>query len=253
MTESGMPMKTVETLGLTGPAPVLLLCEHASNAFPDAFGTLGLDADAQASHAAWDPGALDIARRLSALWGVPLVHGTVSRLVYDCNRPPEAPDAMPVRSEAFDIPGNRDLSEAERQHRVETVYRPFVTAVDAAVAQARPGAIVTLHSFTPVYNGQTRTVEIGILHDVDRRLSDALLAQDWGGYDARGNEPYGPDDGVTHSLQLHALTRGLPNVMIEIRNDLLATPQSAGAVFDLLAANLSGALERIGVDVGEAA
>lgn len=252
MTETGTP-NTAITLGPTGPAPVLILCEHASNAFPDAFGTLGLDAATRASHVAWDPGALDIAKRLSAAWAVPLVHSAVSRLVYDCNRPPEAPDAMPAKSEIYDIPGNRDLSEAERARRVRAVYAPFVAAVDAAIDRAHPGAIVTVHSFTPIYFGRSRSVEIGVLYDADTRLADALLACDWGGYEVRGNDPYGPEDGVTHSLRQHALARGLPNVMIEIRNDLLATAEGAGAVFDVLEANLATALGRIGVRLGEAA
>ena len=100
MIETGARRDAVTTLGPKGPAPVLILCEHASNAFPAEFGTLGLDDDARRSHAAWDPGALDIARRLSDAWAAPLVHSNVSRLIYDCNRPPEAPDAMPADAKA---------------------------------------------------------------------------------------------------------------------------------------------------------
>lgn len=253
MTEAGTRSDAVTTRGPTGPAPVLLLCEHASNAFPAEFGTLGIDDTVRRSHAAWDPGALDVALRLSKDWGAPLVHGNVSRLVYDCNRPPEAADAMPAKSEIYEIPGNRDLGADERERRTQAIYRPFVAAVDAAIAAARPGAIVTLHSFTPVYLGTPRAVEIGVLFDADTRLADALLAQDWRGYDVRPNDPYGPADGVTHSLKLHAVSRGLPNVMIEIRNDLLAEPAAADAVYTVLEANLVRALGRVGVGLGEAA
>lgn len=253
MTDTGSTVEAVTTLGTPGPAPVVLLCEHASNAFPPPFGTLGLDEAARNSHAAWDPGALDMAKRLSRTWGVPLVHSNVSRLIYDCNRPPEAPGAMPETSEVFEIPGNRALSQAERDRRTQAVYVPFVAAVDAAVSASRPGAIVTLHSFTPVYFGKPRAVEIGVLYDADARLAEAMLAQDWGGFVVAGNAPYGPEDGVTHSLKLHALSRGLPNVMIEIRNDLLATPEAAARVFSVLEPNLARALAAIGVGLGEAA
>lgn len=253
MTETGSLIDAVTTLGPPGPAPVLILCEHASNAFPAPFGALGLDDAVRQSHVAWDPGALDISKRLAAAWHVPLVHSAVSRLIYDCNRPPEAADAMPATSEIFDIPGNRDLTPADRAARADAVYWPFVAAVDAAVAAAQPGAIVTIHSFTPVYHGRQRAVEIGVLFDSDTRLADALLAQDWAGFDVRGNEPYGPEDGVTHSLKLHAVSRGLANVMIEIRNDLLATPDGADAVFSVLEPNLAKALAAIGVGLGEAA
>lgn len=253
MTEAGMPFEAVRIVGPKRPAPVLLLCEHASNTFPPPFGDLGLVPEAQLSHAAWDPGALDMAQRLARTWGVPLVHSAVSRLIYDCNRPPEAPDAMPAKSEVFEIPGNRDLTGEERERRTRMVYAPFVAAIDEMIGVARPAAIVTIHSFTPVYHGKPRAVEIGILFDADARLAEALLAQDWSGFDVRGNEPYGPADGVTHSLKVHALSRGLLNVMIEIRNDLLASPERAEAVFASLAANLEAALASCGVALEGAA
>jgi predicted N-formylglutamate amidohydrolase len=193
--------------------------------------------------------ALGISQRLDAA----LVASQVSRLVYDCNRPPEAADAIPSKSEVHEIPGNRDLSAADRADRVETVYRPFVAAVDAAIARAAPAAIVTIHSFTPVYFGTPRAVEIGILYDRDTRLADALLALDWGGHDVRGNDPYGPEDGVTHSLRLHAISRGLVNVMVEVRNDLLADPARREAVVRLLSKNLVRALAAVGISLEEAA
>ncbi len=253
MRQTGQPFEVVRTLGPVGPAPVLLLCEHAANAFPEPFGTLGLDEVVRQSHAAWDPGALALSERLSAACGLPLVHSTVSRLIYDCNRPPDAADAIPARSEVHEIPGNRNLPQPERLRRVDLVYRPFVAAVEAAIERARPEAIVTIHSFTPVYFGKPRAVEIGILYDRDTQLADALLSQDWGGFEVRGNDPYGPDDGVTHSLKLHAIPRGLPNAMIEVRNDLLADPDRREAVFRLLSRNLARSLDRFGITLEGAA
>ena len=253
MGQTDASFEAAKVLGPEGPAPVLLLCEHASNTFPDAFGNLGLDEAARLSHAAWDLGALALSKRLSVEWAMPLVHSTVSRLVYDCNRPPEAEDAIPAQSEVHAIPGNRTLSPDERARRVEMVYRPFVAAVEAAITQAEPQAIVTIHSFTPVYFGTPRAVEIGILYDRDTRLADALLGLDWGGFDVRGNDPYGPEDGVTHSLQRHAVSRGLANAMIEVRNDLLEDPVSREAVYQLLSRNLARALDRFGISLEEAA
>ena len=122
-----------------------------------------------------------------------------------------------------------------------------MAGVDAAIARATPQAIVTIHSFTPVYFGKHRSVEIGILYDRDTQLADALLSQDWGPFKVRGNDPYGPEDGVTHSLKLHGLSRGLPNVMIEVRNDLLADATGREAVFQLLSRNLAHALDQFGI------
>lgn len=251
MTEKEPPSRAVETVALSGPAPVLFLCEHASRAFPAALGDLGVDEAVRASHVAWDPGALELAERLARAFGAPLVHGAVSRLYYDCNRPPEAADSIPAKSEMFEIPGNAGLTRAQRDARRDAIYRPFCAAVDIALEKAQPAALVTIHSFTPVYFGRPRTVEIGILHDTDARLADALLAQDWLGRDVRRNDPYGPADGVTHSLKLHAVSRGLLNVMIELRNDLLATPEGADEIFALLSRNLAAALAETGVRLKE--
>lgn len=247
MLQTDAPIEAARTFGPEGRAPALLLCEHASNVIPAAYGDLGLEAEAMTSHVAWDPGALDLAQRISQDWGLPLVYGGVSRLVYDCNRPPEAPDAIPARSELYAIPGNRDLTDQDRAARVEAVYAPWVAAVDAAIARAEPQAIVTLHSFTPVYFGKPRSVQIGILYDRDSQLADAMLAEDWGRFVVRGNEPYGPEDGVTHSLKRHALSRGLPNAMIEVRNDLLADPVGRDSVHRVVSRNIARALDRFGI------
>ena len=229
----------------TGKAPVLLVCEHAANRIPDALDNLGLDEATRLSHVAWDPGALAVAQEISHILDARLVASTISRLVYDCNRPPEAPGAMPKRSEIFDIPGNQTLSDAEKAARVATIYDPFHTLLaDTITASSTPPVLVTIHSFTPVYLGKPRDVDIGILHDSDTRLADAMLAlaPQHTSLKACRNDPYGPDDGVTHTLKLHALPNGLMNVMIEVRNDLIATPDQQQAVASMLAGLINDAL-----------
>ncbi|WP_239113268.1 N-formylglutamate amidohydrolase [Shimia biformata] len=248
-----MDNKVVQVERAGAPSPVLFLCEHASNRFPNRFGTLGLTPDVMDSHVAWDPHALTITENLAARFDAPLVAGGVSRLLYDCNRAPEAPDAVPARSEVFDIPGNAGLSEAARNRRVEEIYDPFCDAVDMTIAACQPQAIVTIHTFTPVYFGKPRDVEIGILHDTDARLADAMLSRGVGSYVTRRNDPYGPQDGVTHSLKLHAQTRGLLNVMIEVRNDLTPDQNAMDRVCDALAQCLSQSLSEVGVTMKEGA
>ena len=206
---------------------VILVCEHASRLLPKSLGTLGLSNEALASHIAWDPGALAVSRMMARSLDATLVFQRFSRLVYDCNRPPESPAAMPEKSEIFDVPGNAGLDQAARDARTEALYLPFreklSRLVKERVAEGRAPIIVTMHSFTPVYFGKPRAVEIGILHDADTRLADAMLAEAGTGglYDIRRNEPYGPEDGVTHTLKEHDLSNGLANVMIEVRNDLI--------------------------------
>lgn len=228
----------VEIINPGGKGRVVILCEHASNRIPAEFGGLGLAAEDRDSHAAWDPGARALSLALSAALDAPVVASTVSRLVYDCNRPPEAPSAMPEKSELVEVPGNADLSQDARDARTAAVYEPFCAAV-AEVLDARgpDTVVVTIHSFTPVYFGKQRAVELGLLHDDDSRLADAMLARadQIAPRIVERNEPYGPQDGVTHSLRLHALSRGLANVMIEVRNDLMRTDEDiAGRAQEIL-------------------
>lgn len=234
-----------EVRNVDAPGHFLLVCEHASNAFPEQFGDLGLDAATRQAHVAWDPGALGVARGLSDALASPLVAATASRLLYDCNRPPDAPGAMCERSEAYDIPGNLGLDTAARLERTERVYLPFQTALTRQLARMlarrlRP-VLVTVHSFTPLWFGEPRAVELGIIHDSDSSFALALTGA------ARDlplkialNEPYSAADGVAHTLKLHATPHGLPHAMLEIRNDLIADAAAQAA----MAAQLAPVLER---------
>jgi predicted N-formylglutamate amidohydrolase len=207
-----------------GRTPYVLVCEHASNRLPKSLGTLGLPESELQRHIAWDIGAEQVARLLSRRIDAPLVLQRYSRLAYDCNRPPDSADAMPEISETTPIPGNRNLSSADRLMRTREIYRPFHATIadllDRRAAEGTRSLVVTIHSFTPVYKGKARAVELGILHDRDSGLADKLVAS-FPGVDARLNQPYGPDDGVLHTLNLHAAPRGLSHAMIEIRNDFL--------------------------------
>ncbi len=234
----------------TAASGLVFVCEHASAVLPPWAGDLGLSTEALSSHIAWDPGALEIARHLSTSLNGLLVHQRFSRLIYDCNRPPESPAAMPEKSEIYTIPGNLNLSPAERYARTAGLYVPFHDRIAAEIARiAGEGGkpvIVTVHTFTPVYFGKPREVEIGILHDTDSRLADAMLEAAAGGpYRVERNSPYGPEDGVTHTLRLHALPQGFANVMIEVRNDLVRDDAGLKAISAYLADLISGALERV--------
>ncbi|MFC6687383.1 N-formylglutamate amidohydrolase [Jhaorihella thermophila] len=243
LTEDERPAARVFNPG--GRAGVVLVCEHASRFIPAALGGLGLNEAGRRSHAAWDIGALDTARAMAEAMDAPLVHSCVSRLVYDCNRPPEAPDAMPARSERIVVPGNEGLTEAQRAQRVREVFVPFSALVEQTLdARADPPVLVTVHSFTPVYMGRPRAAQIGILHDTDSRLADAMLESAGRHTELRvaRNDPYGPEDGVTYTLRRHGLPRGLLNVMIEVRNDLLRTPDDCAGMARLLAGWLEEAI-----------
>jgi predicted N-formylglutamate amidohydrolase len=205
-------------------SPFFILCDHAGRLIPRGLESLGLPSDQLVRHIAWDIGAEKVARLLSRLIDAPLVLQRYSRLAYDCNRPPDSADAVPDVSETTHIPGNRNLSSDEKLMRTREIYRPFHATIadllDRRAAEGTKSTVVTIHSFTPVYKGKPRAVELGILHDRDTGLADKLITS-FPTVDARLNEPYGPRDGVLHTLNLHAAPRGLRHAMIEIRNDFL--------------------------------
>lgn len=246
------PCEPVRVHDATAAGGFVVVCEHASNHVPAEFGTLGLPAADLTRHIAWDPGALGVARRLARLLDAPLVESRVSRLVIDCNRPLDAPDLVAGTSEATEIPGNRGLDAAARAHRVALSHAPFHEALGGLIA-ARLAAglccnLVTVHSFTPVYRGVPRPWEIGVIHDGDERLSRPLIAglKAHGGLTVGDNEPYSPADRVYYTLERHGRGRALPCVMIEIRNDEIATPEAEDRWARLLAPLLEEAAGKEG-------
>ncbi|MGB8623055.1 MAG: N-formylglutamate amidohydrolase [Paracoccaceae bacterium] len=241
----------------TGRGDVLLVCEHAANAVPRRLNDLGVTSDVLEAHVAWDPGAFPVARALSEALDAALFHARFSRLVYDCNRPPEATDAIPAKSELYDIPGNAGLSTKAREARATEIYRPFRAGLERVIekraARGQPTVLVTIHSFTPVYFGKRRDVGIGILHDADSRLADAMLeaAPRLTKLSTRRNDPYGPEHGVTHTLREHALPRGLANAMIEIRNDQITTPAEQADMAAMLARMIGAGVAALGQANGQ--
>jgi predicted N-formylglutamate amidohydrolase len=229
------------------PSPVLLVCEHASNAMPAPWGDLGLPEGARAAHIAWDIGALGLARELSRALDATLIHAPVSRLIYDLNRAPDLPSAMPARSEVFDIAGNAAITPAQRTARTKAVYLPWVAGLHGLIATRiatgpRP-IVITIHSFTPVYHGAQRSVEFGIIHDADPSLACTIFdAAAQTGLNTQLNAPYSAADDVTHTLRLFATPYGLQNAMLEIRNDLIASPAAQSAMAARLAPVLQSAL-----------
>ena len=221
---------------VAGPAAagVVLLCDHAGNAFPDGYGTLGMPSSELARHIAYDIGAAGVTRELARLLAAPAVLSRYSRLLIDLNRGLDDPTLVMRLSDGAIIPGNRDIDEVERARRVERYFRPYHTAVtaslDACSATGRTPVIVSMHSFTDQWKGVPRPWHVGVLWDAgDARIALPLLAalRAEGDLVVGDNEPYrGHLEGDT--LWQHGLQRGLPHVLIEIRQDLIG--EAAGQV-----------------------
>lgn len=208
-----------------GRAPVLLVCDHASNTIPDGLDGLdglGLDPANLLDHVAWDIGALALARRLASALDATLIAAPVSRLVVDPNRAPDAHDLIPLTAEGLAIPGNANVDAHARAARLRAYHAPFHEAIDAHLA-ARPDilALVSVHSFTPILFGKPRHWHAGILHGPDARMADVMIASLSRDPQLKigRNEPYAPEQGVFYTMDRHA--DGRATVMIEARNDLI--------------------------------
>ena len=228
-----------------GASPFVIVCDHASHRMPPGCGTLGLPPEALLAHIAWDPGALPVARRLAGRLDATLLWPDASRLIIDCNRALDAPDLIPTSGEGRPVPGNQDIDDGERQRRIAAIHLPYHAAIERCLerraARRQPTAMVAIHTFTPVFFGRPRPWQIGILFDDDRRLGDPIvtaLAAD-PSLAVGVNEPYSPADGVYYTLARHARSRGLPAVMIEIRNDVVADETGQAAWADRLGAILA--------------
>lgn len=247
----------VQAINAKGGAPFVLVCDHASNRFPDRYGDHGLTAHQRLMHIAWDPGALAVAVELADRLDAPLVHSTVSRLIIDCNRDVNAVDLIPTVSERTDIAANAGLTPAERDYRIQTFHAPFHAAIDrlldARQAAGRETILVTVHSFTPTYKDVVRPWPVGLIHGTDPSFTRALLdalKEDDPDLNAGWNEPYSARNGVTYTLERHGDRRGLPATMIELRHDEVLEPPGIAAWADRLARTLRAARARLRADAG---
>lgn len=233
----------VETIAGPLDAGALVICDHASNALPPAYGTLGLDPHALERHIAYDIGAAALTRALAQRLEAPAVLSTFSRLLIDPNRGADDPTLVMRYSDGAIVPGNARAGAAEialRRERYWAPYRETVSAtLEAMLATGEPPALISIHSFTPVWRGITRRWQAGILWDQDARIPAPLIAALAGEPDLEAatigdNEPY---DGALagDTIDAVATARGLANALIEIRQDLIADEAGVTAWADRLA------------------
>jgi len=236
----------VRVLRPHGGSEFLLTADHAGRAIPRRLGDLGLPESELSRHIAWDIGIAGVTERLSKLLDATAVLQAYSRLVIDCNRRPDWDSSIPTISEHTAIPGNHGLSDEQREARRRAIFAPYheriAALIEARSAATHPTVLVAMHSFTPVFKGEHRAVEIGILYNRDRRLAGIVLdlLRAGGGIVVGDNAPYAITDDSDYTVPNHAERRGLPHVEIEIRQDLIAEPAGQHAwaqrVADLLLA-----------------
>lgn len=218
-----------EIVGADRPSRWLVTCDHASNRVPDCIGggSLGISTAEMMRHIAWDVGAAGVTRRLAERLDAPAILSRFSRLVIDLNRGEDDPTLVMKLYDGTIIPANRHADRAEIERRLNTFYRPYHIAYAALAGRRDDSVICAIHSFTPQLRGRApRPWQVGVLYShrderlavplIDRLRSEGLCTGD--------NEPYaGHLDG--DAIDRHALGPGRPNVLIELRHDLIATPE----------------------------
>lgn len=239
------------TIGEDRPSRWLITCDHATNRVPDWVngGDLGIAPEDMARHIAFDIGAAGLTRALADRMQAPAILSNFSRLVIDPNRGEDDPTLLMRLYDGTIIPANRHADAAARQERLDRLYRPYHDAYAALAARHPSRAICAIHSFTPQLRGRDRRPwEVGILYShLDARLAlpliEACRSEGWVTGD---NQPYnGHLEG--DAIDRHALQHGRPNVLIELRNDLIADQNSQQIWADRLAPVIQRVLEISGL------
>jgi len=232
-------------LGQDRPSRWLITCDHATNRVPDwvGGGTLGIAPADMARHIAYDVGAAGLTERLAERLDAPAILSDFSRLVIDPNRGEDDPTLLMRLYDGTVIPANRDADAAERERRLDRLHRPYHAALAALAARHPARCLCAIHSFTPQLRGRPpRPWQVGILYSHrDARLGPAMVAacRDQGWITGE-NQPYdGHLDG--DSIDRHGLAHGRPNMLIEVRNDLIASPEGQA----LWAERLAPVIERV--------
>ena len=223
--------------------PFVLSCEHATHELPEWEPAPG-DRPFLAAHWGWDIGAADLTRALCRLTGSCAVLARFSRLVCDPNREPAEPSFVVAEIDGAPLELNRGVDAAERQRRRERYFDPYHAAIDRTLRarRARGGEfrLCAIHSFTPVWLGQRRPMEIGVLFDAHDehawRLEGALAAE---GFEVALNAPYSGKDGLIYSARRHGRAHGLVYLELEVRQDLIDSRAKAEAVAERVARALS--------------
>lgn len=230
-----------EILPVEPSKPALLVCDHASSLIPARFHNFGVSAEDMQTHCALDIGAAAVTRSLSRSLGLPAVLAGYSRLVVDCNRRLDDPTVFPASIDGVIVPGNQELTHADRQARADALYWPYHHAVRDQLGLlesiARAPALIAIHSFVPLRAGKHRPWDIGVLWDTDPRIPVPLIEGLRKHTDlvVGDNEPYSGKHIHDFTVDHHAEDEGLPHVSIELRQDLIASEQGAEHWSELLA------------------
>ena len=228
-------------------APVVISCDHASNRIPKAFQQLGLADEHLQQHIAYDIGALQVANALANFFSFPLISSNYSRLLVDLNRHPHDPSAIPEVSDEILIPGNRGLTEEQKQNRLSDYFYPYHSRhgelVDNASNSYKNPFVLAIHSFTPEMQNFARPWHYGVLWGHSEHLSSKFInsLQSLPGRFIGENQPYHALQPRGYSQDVHGADRDVDVILLEIRQDLISSTEGQ----QMIANELCEAIEPI--------
>jgi predicted N-formylglutamate amidohydrolase len=211
-----------------GTSPFLIVADHAGKRMPRRLGQLGLSAADRDRHIAWDIGIGAVCDLMAKTLDAVVIKQTYSRLVIDCNRTPGTETSIPEVSELTPVPGNLGLGDDDRRARLREIFKPYhdriARELDRRQEARRPTALISMHSFTPVFASVARPWHVGVLYQRDSRLAHMLLellAREQG-LVIGDNEPYSVSDASDYTIPVHGEQRASHHVALEIRQNLIA-------------------------------
>lgn len=217
-------------------AALVFTCEHASNRLPGLWDWHEDDQHLIDTHWASDIGAAAFTRRLASLLDAPAVLSEFSRLLVDPNRPLDSETLFRREAEGRPVQLNASLDEQDRKRRLDGLYHPYHDAVHDMVGQSTAEFVFGVHTFTAQYQGQRRSLEVGILFDDEDAAALQLVQQlREAGFDAAPNEPYSGKEGLAYSPVKHAEAFGRRALEIEVRQDLVVDERFAERLATALA------------------
>jgi len=205
---------------------ILITCEHAFNDLPEGYSWTEHDETYFANeHWACDIGAYNMAHSLARELKCVFVHTLYSRLLIDTNRSIVADTLIRKRGDGRDIDLNKDLTYEEEQKRINAYYVPFYEALREISVKVNPKQIISVHSFTPVYEGEARSLEVGVMHGYESvelgvKINEAINQK---GYLSENNKPYNGLilTGAIHSILTDDEGCERECITFEFRNDIL--------------------------------
>ncbi|WP_020591190.1 N-formylglutamate amidohydrolase [Kiloniella laminariae] len=238
----------VEIINPDSENPFLFLCDHATAFIPRSLEGLGVEEHHMKRHVAYDIGIKGVTEGLAAHFGSRAILSNFSRLIVDPNRKLESEALIPVVSDGCVVPWNKDLSPADRQARLDTFYWPYqnmiTKTIEGMLEKGQVPVILSMHSMTHEMAGVPRPWPIAVLWNQDPRLAQPFMTKvrDMGIL-CGDNEPYSGRDGHGYTMAAHADLRGLPNILIEVRQDLIADQSGIAKWTDVLVNAFEGVLQ----------